>query len=92
VIAVSQLNRQSELQDRRPKLSDLRESGAIEQDANTVIFLHRPDENSNLVECVVEKSRNGPTGVVPLTYLPHLMRFENHAAQPTRDPFDGDGF
>src|SRR5205814_4571537 len=66
VIAVSQLNRDPERrQDKRPQLSDLRESGAIEQDADVVMFLHRDDteeSTKNVAELIVSKHRNGPTG------------------------------
>jgi replicative DNA helicase len=84
VIALAQVNRSSEdRQDHRPRLSDLRESGSLEQDADTVLMLHRPkSENGiddNIIEVLVAKQRNGPTGEVTLTYLKQFMRFENHA-------------
>ncbi|GIU99329.1 MAG: replicative DNA helicase [Actinomycetota bacterium] len=83
VIAVSQLNRDPERrQDKRPQLSDLRESGAIEQDADVVMFIHRDDtapEKKGLAELIVAKHRNGPTDTVPLTFLPHLTQFRNYA-------------
>jgi replicative DNA helicase len=77
VIAVSQLSRQTETRsDRRPQLSDLRESGALEQDADVVVFIHRadayrknPDERDGIAEVIVGKQRNGPTGVVRLRFL-----------------------
>ncbi len=85
VIAVSQLNRDPERrQDKRPQLSDLRESGAIEQDADVVMFIHRDDTDPNkkgLAELIVAKHRNGPTDSVPLTFLPHLTQFRNYAPQ-----------
>src|SRR4029077_7153919 len=68
VIALAQVNRSSEdRQDHRPRLSDLRESGAIEQDADTVLLLHRPEfhepgQHEGMVEVIVGKQRNGPTG------------------------------
>jgi replicative DNA helicase len=82
VVAMAQLNRASE--DRansRPKLSDLRESGAIEQDADTVIMLHRTEEERQrgVVEAIVAKQRNGPTGDCKLLYVKEHMRFENMA-------------
>jgi len=77
VIAVSQLSRQTEARsDRRPQLSDLRESGALEQDADVVVFIHRADaykknvdEKDGIAEIIVGKQRNGPTGVVKLSFL-----------------------
>ena len=83
VVAVSQLNRDPERrQDKRPQLSDLRESGAIEQDADVVMFIHRDDSDpakKGLADLIVAKHRNGPTDTVPLTFLPHLTQFRNHA-------------
>ena len=87
VVALAQVNRSSEdRQDHRPRLSDLRESGAIEQDADTVMMLHRPDyhepgQQEGLVEVIVAKQRNGPTGEVTLMYVKQFMRFENHAVE-----------
>jgi len=69
--------------DHRPQLSDLRESGALEQDADVVIFIYRDDqydpspENENTAELLVSKQRNGPTGVVKLAFLKEMTRFEN---------------
>jgi replicative DNA helicase len=78
IIVLAQLNRQVETRhDQRPKLSDLRESGALEQDADTVLMLHRQDDG--LVDCVVAKQRNGPTGTAPLLYVKQHMRFEDYA-------------
>ncbi|MEX2458225.1 MAG: replicative DNA helicase [Actinomycetota bacterium] len=84
VIAVSQLNRDPERrQDKRPQLSDLRESGAIEQDADVVMFIHRDDDVDPQVKgtanLILAKHRNGPTGEVKLTFLPHLTQFRNFA-------------
>jgi replicative DNA helicase len=83
VIAVSQLNRDPERrQDKRPQLSDLRESGAIEQDADVVMFIHRDDADpakKGLADLIVAKHRNGPTDTIPLTFLPHLTQFRNFA-------------
>ncbi len=87
VMALAQVNRSSEdRQDHRPRLSDLRESGAIEQDADTVMLLHRPElhepgQYEGVVEVIVGKQRNGPTGDVTLTYLKQYMRFENFAVE-----------
>lgn len=84
VIAVSQLSRAVESRTgNRPQLSDLRESGAIEQDADVVVFLFREEyynpteENRNMAEAIIAKQRNGPTGSIPLTFLKQYTRFEN---------------
>ncbi|MER3445577.1 MAG: replicative DNA helicase [Candidatus Dadabacteria bacterium] len=89
VIAVSQLSRQTEARANRvPQLSDLRESGALEQDADVVIFIHRadayekePDKKNGIAEIIIGKQRNGPTGVVKLAFLDKLgvPSFENLA-------------
>ncbi|MBF0426311.1 MAG: replicative DNA helicase [Magnetococcales bacterium] len=87
VVAVSQLSRSPESRtDHRPILSDLRESGSIEQDADVVMFVFReeyykPDDPAltGRAEVNVAKQRNGPTGMVPLTFLHKFTRFENHA-------------
>src|SRR5262245_23296500 len=87
VVALAQVNRSSEdRQDHRPRLSDLRESGAIEQDADTVFLLHRPEyhepgQHEGLVEVIVGKQRNGPTGEVSLMFVKEFMRFENFAVE-----------
>lgn len=86
VIALAQVNRASEeRQDHKPRLSDLRESGSIEQDADTVLLLHRPGKfdgggEDNILEVLIAKQRNGPTGEVTLAYLKQYMRYENYAA------------
>jgi replicative DNA helicase len=91
VIALSQLSRASEQRggDKKPMLSDLRESGSIEQDADVVCFIHRDsyynkDENGDedpeskgKAEIIIAKQRNGPTGSVHLAYLSDYTRFEN---------------
>lgn len=84
VVAVSQLNRDPERrQDKRPQLSDLRESGALEQDSDVVMFIHRDDSDpakKGLADLIVAKHRNGPTETLQLTFLPHLTQFRNFAA------------
>ena len=86
VLALSQLSRASEARsDKRPLLSDLRESGAIEQDADVVILLHRPgyytpDPADTRAELIVAKQRNGPTGPVWLQFDPDTMRFSDAQA------------
>ena len=84
VLALSQLSRAVEQrQDKRPMLSDLRESGSIEQDADLVAFLYREDyyddqtENQNIVEIIVAKQRNGPVGKVELAFLKEYNKFVN---------------
>jgi replicative DNA helicase len=84
ILVLSQLSRAPEARkDHRPQLSDLRESGALEQDADVVIFIYRDDqynpnpENENTAELLVSKQRNGPTGVVKLAFLKEMTRFEN---------------
>jgi replicative DNA helicase len=84
VIAVSQLNRGLEKrEDKRPQLSDLRESGAIEQDADMIVFIHRDDyfdresENRGKAELIIGKHRHGATGTVPLTFIREYTKFEN---------------
>jgi replicative DNA helicase len=86
VIAVSQLSRAIESRrgdDRRPQLSDLRESGSIEQDADIVMFIYREDtvnpteENNGLAELIVAKQRNGPTGTVNLAFSRQFTKFDN---------------
>lgn len=92
VIALSQLSRKPEgRQDNRPILSDLRESGAIEQDADVVLLLHRPsyynrDDRPNEADVIIAKQRNGPTGDVHLAFFNDELRFENLAPQTSFNP------
>ncbi|MGE5755843.1 MAG: replicative DNA helicase [Planctomycetaceae bacterium] len=85
VIALSQLNRAVEnREDRRPRMADLRESGAIEQDADLVLLLHRPEyydasDQPGIAELIIAKNRNGATSTVKLTFLKNITRFENLA-------------
>src|SRR5438094_7064686 len=90
VVVLSQLSRAPESRsDHRPQLSDLRESGALEQDADVVIFIYRedlyvdktqpPPENQGVAELIIGKQRNGPTGILKLAFIREFTRFENLA-------------
>lgn len=89
IVALCQLNRESEARaDKTPMLSDLRESGAIEQDADVVFLINRPevynkDDRPGEADIILAKHRNGPTGVFPLSFQGNLSRFQDMAADPT---------
>ena len=101
VIVLSQLNRASEGREgHRPRMSDLRESGAIEQDADVIMLLHREDyyhqsepdyEKTNAAEVIIAKQRNGPTGTVELAWFPQYTRFETLSRLPGTSDADGFG-
>ena len=89
VIVLSQLNRSPEGREgHRPRMSDLRESGSIEQDADVVMLMHREDyyhrgqedyQEDNTAELIIAKQRNGPTGSIKLTFREKITRFESYS-------------
>ena len=103
MVALSQLSRAPEQRtDRRPQLSDLRDSGSIEQDADVVMFLYRPEyyfgpvdkDGASLegkAELAISKQRNGPTGTVDLFFHKAYTRFDSVTAQKLEGPVSGPG-
>ena len=95
ILALSQLSRDSEKSGRKPKLSDLRESGAIEQDADVVILLYREDyqneeaEVKNQIELIIAKHRNGETGSVELNFIKECTRFVDLQTERDKELFNG---
>ncbi len=95
VVALSQLSRRPEMrEDKRPQLADLRESGAIEQDADLVMLIHRPgfynpkeeaEQAGSPTKIIIAKQRNGPTGEVELVFLKSIMRFESYVGKEEDD-------
>ena len=104
IIALSQLNRAVETRtEKRPQLSDLRESGSIEQDADVVIFLNRPEfygikqftngsSTEGIAEVIIGKQRNGPTGEIQMAFIKEYARFENLAHQRQIEEYQASAF
>jgi replicative DNA helicase len=97
VLALSQLSRAVEQRGGRPRLSDLRDSGSIEQDADVVMFIHREDkqnrdqEKTNIAEILIEKHRNGPVGKIDLYFDEKRTSFNSLDHSPGLEVFDAGG-
>jgi replicative DNA helicase len=101
VVALAQLSRQVEHRsDKRPQLADLRESGQIEQDADLILFIHRPEyykknpspEEEGIAEIIVAKQRQGPTGIVKLAFMKDTTMFKSlsptHSSTKRVEPYE----
>ena len=95
VLALSQLSRSLEMRtNKRPTLSDLRDSGALEQDADVIAFIYRDDyyypdsEKKNIAEIIVQKQRNGPTGTANLYFRKDITRFYNLDKERSKEDAD----
>jgi replicative DNA helicase len=93
VVLLSQLNRECEREKRRPQLADLKETGSLEEDADVVLFIHRPEQYDRqaehlrgLAEFIIGKQRNGPTGKLNMVFLHAFQKFEEQYRDPGEEP------